>query len=85
MTGLLQVVQGGDGGGISGESPDELAWAGGRGATNLDNPGHRGRATDVSNGLPGQGRPVEMPGGGMPWPSGNKYRDAGACWSPDGH
>ena len=71
-------MRGVDGGGIPGESPDDSAWAGDRGATELDNPGRRGRAMDISNGLPGQGRPAELLGGGMPGPSGDKYGDAGA-------
>ena len=51
-------------------------WASGRGATELENLGHRGRAADISNGLSGQGRHVELPGGGMPGTSGNKDDDA---------
>ena len=35
------------------------------------------RAADISNGLPGQGRPIELPSGGMPGPSGNEDSDAG--------
>ena len=80
--GSLQGVRGGDGGGISGESHDDSAWAVGRGATELDNPGHRGRATDIYNGLPRQGRPGELPGGGMPGPRGDKDGDAGALPAP---
>ena len=41
------------------------------------NIGHGGRATDVSHGFPGQGRPAELPGGGMPRPSSDKDSDAG--------
>ena len=65
--GLLQGVWGGDGGGISGDSHDDSAWEGGRGATELENPGHGGQATDIPNGLPGQGRPTELSGGGHRW------------------
>ena len=51
--------------------------------TELYNPSHQGRATDISNGLPGQGRPVELPGGGMPGPIGNKDGDAGTLPAPE--
>ena len=37
----------------------------------------KGRAVDVSHGLPGQGRPVELPSGGMPSTSGDEDGDAG--------
>ena len=50
--------------------------------TELENLGHRRRATDISNGLPGQGRPAELPGGGMPRPSSDKYSDAGTLPAP---
>ena len=82
-TGSLQGVRGGDGGRIYGESHDDSAWAVGRGATELENPGHRGGATDISNGLPGQGRPLELTGGGMPGPSGNEDGDAGTLPPPE--
>ena len=72
------MVWGGDGGDIYGESPYDLAWAGGRCAMELDNPGHGGRATDISNDVSGQGMPAELPGGGMPGMSGDKDGDAGA-------
>ena len=65
-------MQGLNGGGICGGAQDDSAWASGRGATDLENLGHRGIAVDISHGLPGQGRPAEMPGGGLPRPSGNK-------------
>ena len=67
-----------DVGGIPGESPDDSAWEGDRDATDLENPVRGGRDTEISNGIPGQGRPVELPGGGMHGPSGNKDGDAGA-------
>ena len=66
----------GDDNGIYGESHDDPAWVGGIGATELENPGYGGRATDISNGLPGQGRPTELPGGGMPGTSGDEDGDA---------
>ena len=61
-TGFLQGVQGDDGGGIPGDSPDDSAWEGGRDATEWENPGRRGRATDILDGIPIQGRPIELPG-----------------------
>ena len=39
----------------------------------MENPGHRGRATDISKGLPGQGSPAELPSGGMPGASSDEY------------
>ena len=68
-------MQGGYGGRIYGDLPDDSAWAGGRGTAELENPGHRGRVTDISNGLPGQGRPPELTGGGMSGPSGDEDGD----------
>ena len=65
-------MQGLNGGGICGGAQDDSAWASGRGATDLENLGHRGIAVDISHGLPGQGRPAELPGGGMPGPSDNR-------------
>ena len=74
--GSLQGVRVGDDNGIYGKSHDDSAWVGGIGATELENPGYGGRATDISNGLPGQGRPTELPGGGMPGTSGGEDGDA---------
>ena len=83
-------MQVGDDGRISGELNDDSAWAGGRGATKLENTVHGGRATDILNGLPVQGRPVELPGEGMPGPSGDEDDNAGslpipACLGHCGH
>ena len=50
--------------------------------TELENPGRGRLKTDISNDIPGQGRPVELPGGRMPGPSGNKDGDAGALLAP---
>ena len=69
--------KGGDGGRIYGGSQDDLAWASGRGAAELENLGHGGRAADISHGLPGKGRPAELPGGGMFRTSGDEDGDAG--------
>ena len=81
-TGFLQGVRVDDGGGIPGESPNDSAWEGVRDATELENPVRGGRTTDISYGIPGKGRPVELPGGGMPGPIGDKDGDAGALPAP---
>ena len=73
---------GGDVGGIYGESHDDSSWGGGRGATELENPGHGGRSTYISNGLPGQGVPAELPSRGMPGTSGDEEVDAGTLPAP---
>ena len=75
-------MRGGDGRKIPGESPDESARASSRGTAELEIPGHRGRGTDISNGLTGQGRPAELPGGGMPGPSNDEDGDAGVLPAP---
>ena len=58
--------------------------------TELENFGHGRRAADILHGLPGQGRPVELPGGGIPGPSSDEDSDAGpftipACPGHRGH
>ena len=86
----MQGVQGGDGGEICGGAQDDSAWASGRGAKELEKLDHGVRAADVSHFLPGQGMPAELPGGGMPRPSGDEYSNAGtfptlACHGHRGH
>ena len=81
-TGTVQGVRGGDSGGIFGGAQDDIAWASGRGETELENIGHGGRAADVSHGLPGQGKPAELPGGGIPRTSDNKEGDTGPFYAP---
>ena len=81
-TGSVWGVQGIDGGKICVGSQDEYTWASGRGATDLDNLGRRGRDVDLSNGLFCKGRPMEVPGGGMPGPSSNKDIDTGSLPIP---
>ena len=61
-TGLIQGVWGDDGGGIPGESPYDSTWEVGGDATELDKTGRGGRATEFPNDIPGEGRPVELPG-----------------------
>ena len=76
-TGTVQGVRGGDGGGIFCGAQDDTAWASGRGDTELKNLGHGGRAEDILHGLTGQGRPAELPGGGMPRTSGDEDINVG--------
>ena len=81
---------GGDGNRIYGDPHDDSEWAIGIGATELENLGHEGRAADISNILPSQGRPAELPGGGIPGPSGEKDGNADtlttlACPGQRGH
>ena len=65
-----------------GWAQDDTAWAIGRGETDMEDLGHVGRAADVSHGLPGQGKPADLPGGGMPRTSGDKYGNAGQFSAP---
>ena len=81
--GPVWVVRGGDGSRICGRSQDDSEWAGGRGAAELENLIDRGISADLSNGLPVQGRPAELPGGGMPGTSGDEDGDAGALPAPE--
>ena len=48
----------------------------------LENLDHGVRSTDVPHGLLGQGRPAEMPGGGMPRTYGNEDGNAGKFHTP---
>ena len=61
-TGAVKGVRGGDGGWIYGRAHDDITWGSGRGDMELENLNHRGRTADVPHGLPGQGRPAELPG-----------------------
>ena len=47
---------------IDGGDHEDTTWASGRGEMELDNLGHGGRTADIPHGLPGQGRPAELPG-----------------------
>ena len=76
-TGTVQGLQGGYDGGIFGGTQDNTAWAINRGETDMENIGHRGRAADISHGLPGQGRPAELSGGEMPRTSGDEDGNVG--------
>ena len=77
-TGPVQGVQEGDGDGICGGTHNDSARAIGRGATELEDLGHRGIAADILHGLNSQGSPTELPGGGIPGPSDNEDGDAGS-------
>ena len=79
----MQGVRGGDGGGIIVGAQDEISWASGRGEMDMENLGHGGRAADVPHGLTGQGRPVELPGGGISRIRGDKDGDAGTFYAPE--
>ena len=80
--GAVQVVQGGDGDWIICGAHDNTTWESGRGDMDLENLVHGGITTDVLHGLPVQGRPAELPGGGMPRTSGDKDGDAGTFYAP---
>ena len=49
----------------------------GRDATELENPGRGGRATNISDGITGQARPADLPSRGMQGPSGDEDDDVG--------
>ena len=48
----------------------------------LETLGHRGIAADVPHRLPSQGRPTELPGGGMPRTIGDEGGDTGTFYAP---
>ena len=81
-TGTVQGVRGGYGGGIFGGSQYDTAWESGRSETELENLSHGGRSVDILHGLTGQGRPVELPGGGMPRLSGDEDGNVGPFSAP---
>ena len=71
-----------DGDGIIGEAHDDTAWASIRVEMELETLVHGVRAVDVPHGLPGQGRPAELPGEWIPRASGNEDGDAGTFYAP---
>ena len=81
-TGAMQGLWGGGGYGIIGGAQDDTAWTSGRGVMDLENLGHGGKAAYVPHGLPVQGRPTDLPGGGMPRTSDNEDGDAGTFHAP---
>ena len=66
-----------------GGAQDDTEWASGRGETELKNLGHGGKSADVSHGLPGQQRPAELPGGGMPRTRNKEDGDESAFSAPE--
>ena len=62
---------------IIGKAHDNTTWVIDREGMDLENLSHSGRNADVPHVLPGQGRPAELPGGGIPRTSGDKDFDAG--------
>ena len=80
--GTVRVMQERDGGGVIGVTLGDTAWAGGRGAVELESFGHRKRAADVPDGLPDQGRAKELPSVGPPRPGRDEDDDADALCQP---
>ena len=78
MQGVWRV----DGEGISDEYSDDSTWDGSGDTVAMENPRRGVRATDFQNDLPVEGRPAELPGGGMPGPSDNEDGNAGALPAP---
>ena len=78
----MQGVRIVDGVSIPDESSDDSTWEGGGDTAAMDNPGHGDRSTDFPNDFPGEMRPAEMPGGGMPGPRGDEDSNAGAIPAP---
>ena len=81
-TGSVQGLWGGYGDGIIDRAHDDTAWASGRGDMDMENLGHEGRSADVPHALTGQGRPADLPGGGIPRTSGDEDDDAGTFYAP---
>ena len=72
-----------DGSGIIGITKSDAAWAGGRVAVDLGSFGHGRRDTDIPDGLPDQGRAVELPSGGLPSPGRDEDGNADALFQPE--
>ena len=81
--GIIQGVRSVDGGRITDESSDDSTWKGGGDTAAMENLSRRGRATEFPNDFTGKRRPAEMPGGGMPGPSGKEDGNAGALPAPE--
>ena len=64
------------------ESYDESTWEGGRDTSAMKHPGRGDWASDLQDDLPGEGRPAEIPSGGMPGQSGDKDGNVGALREP---
>ena len=78
----MQGVQGVDGGGIPDESSDDSILEVGGDMLDMDNPGRGVLAKYFLNEITCEGRPTELPGGGMPRPIGDKDGNAGAFTAP---
>ena len=78
MQGVRRVV----GGSIPDDSYDDSTLEGGRNTTVIEHPGHGGWASEFQNDFPGEGRPAELPVGGMPRPGGDDDGNAGALPEP---
>ena len=78
MQGVRRVA----GVGIHEDSSDDSTWEGGGNTTVTEHTGRRGWDLDFHNAFPGKGRPAELPGGGMPGPSGNEDGNVGALLAP---
>ena len=72
----------GDGGGIAGITSDDTAWKGEGVTLELGRVGHRRRPTDVSAGLPDQGRAADLPSRGLPRTFRDEDGDADALLQP---
>ena len=78
ITDTVRGMQEGYGGGIVGVPQDDTAWVGERGAMDLGSLSHGRRTTNVSVGIPDQGRAVELPSGGLTRTGRNEDGDADA-------
>ena len=78
----MQGVQRVDGGRIPDESYDDSTWEGGRDRVEMENSGRGGRSMEFTNEFPSKGMPAELPVGGMPGTTGDKYGNSGALPAP---
>ena len=72
----------GDGGGIVGVPQGDTVWVGGRRAVELGSLGHGRQTTDISNGLPDQGKAAELPTRGIPRMGRDEDGDVDATLQP---
>ena len=81
-TNAVQGAQRGYGGCIYVRAHEDTTWESVIGEMELDNLRHGGRTADVPHGLPGQGRPAELPVREMPGTSGDEDGYAGPFYAP---